>query len=213
MALLVDVDAIAKLAHWGLLEDLPSLTGESWDTISTIGSLRYRAQRASSNPDGKLFRCTGAALAVLAAIGRMSDLPEVSADDLSIFQDISGIDVGEAILLATLGNDPQRRLLTGDKRALRSLSEQAVGTRTGFAQRIIVIEQVVLCALDVLGIEELRERICRIRGLDKAIDISMGSRCDASEEAVRTGLRSYIIEMRELCAPSLLANWCRANAA
>ena len=70
---------------------------------------------------------------------------------------------------------------------------------------LIRLEQVILCALELYGIPWLRERICAERGIDTAIEITMGSRCDAAEETVREGLLSYIQEMRVLCNPALVA--------
>ena len=94
MSLLVDVDALCKLAHWDLLPELPNLTGCDWSAMSTVPSLRFRAQRATSAPDGKLFRHARAAKCVLDHLGRMASLPASDTAKLALFQDIPDIDAG-----------------------------------------------------------------------------------------------------------------------
>lgn len=211
MPLLIDVDAFSKLAHWRILPELPTLTGEQWSTLSTLGSLVFRAQRASVKPDLKLFQTTMAAQAAVSALSKMACLPDVEPRDLSAFQDVVDIDAGEAVLLAAMSRNQNLRLLTGDKRALRSLSRADHGLRSQYTGRVILLEQVILCALELYGIHWLRERICVERGIDTAIEIVMGSRCDAVEQAVREGLLSYIQEMSMLCNPALVAAKVAAN--
>lgn len=206
MGLVIDVDAMAKLAHWRLLPELPALVGIPWNETSTLPSLRYRAQRAATAPDGKLFRHTAAAQVAVAAIDAMGKLPETDAARLPAFQDVPDIDAGEAVRFAVLAVHPEHYLLTGDKRALRALSRLPVSVWQPLCGRVIVLEEVVLAAMETRGIEWLRERICAERALDKAIAIAMGSRCDAAIEAVREGLRSYLGELHHLCTPSLLRN-------
>lgn len=205
MALLIDVDAFSKLAHWRILPELPTLTGEQWGTMSTLGSLAFRAQRASIKPDMKLFQTTAAAQAAVVALSKMTGLPDVESKELSAFQDVVDIDAGEAVLLAVMSRNQDLRLLTGDKRALRSLSRADHGLRSQYTGRVILLEQAILCALELYGIHWLRERICAERGIDTAIEIVMGSRCDAPDQAVKDGLLSYIQEMSVLCNPALVA--------
>jgi hypothetical protein len=204
MGLVVDVDAIAKLAHWRLLPELPALIGIPWNETSTVPSLRYRAQRALATPDGKLFRHTAAAQAAVAAIAGMRNLPEPDATILPAFQDVPDIDVGEAVLFAVLAKHSDEILFTGDKRALRALSRLPASIWSPLCGRIIALEEVVLKALETYGIDWLRERICPERELDKAIAIVLGNLCDAPADGVCEGLRSYIGELHALCTPSLL---------
>lgn len=59
--LFIDADALAKLAHWQILPILPTITGMTWNRMATISSLKHRAHRASTKPDGRLFHCPHAA--------------------------------------------------------------------------------------------------------------------------------------------------------
>lgn len=211
MDLLVDVDVLAKLAHWGMLPELPTFVGVEWAQMSTVASLRFRAQRAASNPDGKLFHSADAAYAVMHALEQMAPLPTVDPTRLAAFQDATDIDAGEAILFALLDGIADRCVLTGDKRAVRALSQLPAARRALLEGRILVLEAVFLKALHLRGIEWLRERVCPSRGLDKTIAIALGGRCDAPPAAVIEALHSYRRELAVLCTPCLLRDVATAR--
>lgn len=202
--LLVDIDAAVKLAHWGMLEELPSLIGTPLNSCATLSSLRFRAQRATQTPDGKLFHTPQAARAVLQALQHMAPLP-VDVKLLPALQNLPGIDAGEAVLISAMAAQPEARMLTGDKRCLRALAACGTDVREPLARRVLIVEQVLLLALDAHGMDWLRARVCASRHIDKAVSIVMGSKCDAAESSVRDGLQAYIAEMIGLCDPRLLA--------
>ncbi|CAN7760712.1 hypothetical protein LJR039_007092 [Pseudorhodoferax sp. LjRoot39] len=203
-SLLVDVDAMCKLAHWRLLELLPAITGVEPHACSTLVSTRFRALKSVVKPDGKVFRCGNAAQAVLDALEAFGELPQADAPLLAQFQDVVGIDAGEAVMLARLIEDPQAMFLTGDKRALRAVAAMDQAVRDAIAARVVPVECVITCVLDMYGIEELRARVCPWKDVDKAVAIVMGSRCDSSEASVREGLASYVGELHGMCQPSLI---------
>lgn len=121
--LLVDVDAIGKLAHWNILPLLPEILGCPWSEIGTVSSLIYRAKRAITKPDGKVFHTSAAAEIAVEAITHMAtDLGKPSAHVLEAMSASNHIDAGEAVLLATIADQPNGAFLTGDKRALRALA-------------------------------------------------------------------------------------------
>ena len=210
--LLVDVDALCKLAHWRLLDELPVLTGVGWSDCATLTSVKHRARRATSKPDGRLFRTAAAAEAALRAIEQMQPALEPSSVGLNDLQDVAGIDAGEMVLLAAIAATPGARLLTGDKRALGALAAMESSVRSRYAGRILLVEQVILGALDVNGLDWLRAHVCPEKDVDKTISMVMGSRCDASEQSVREGLASHLNAMQRLCEPSILCNVLQANS-
>ncbi len=204
MRLLIDVDALCKLAHWALLEEIPSLSGFLWDECTYLASAKYRARRSATKPDGRAFRTTEAANEVLRVIGLMGQPLDADASVLPDFQDVAGIDAGEAVLLSTLASSGDSVMLTGDKRSIRALAALDTRIRKPFSGRLIVVEQIIAAALDANGLDWLRERVCKWKIVDTAVSNIMGSRCDASEASVRAGLDSYIGELGALCEPSLL---------
>lgn len=201
--LLLDVDAAVKLAHWRLLMELPVLMGCQWTDITTITSLRYRALRAQEAPDGKLFHTRDAAVQVLAALEYMQPLPLPAADRLAAFQDVAGIDPGEALLFGVAADRAEAVVLTGDKRALAALAALGPEVAATLRGRVLTVEGIVELALRRFGIDWLRERVCPSKDIDKAIAAVMGSCCDAPEDSVREGLQSYLKDARRLAGPLL----------
>lgn len=163
-------------------------------------------------PDGRIFRTTAAAEEALRAIEQMQPALEPNTAALKDFEDVPGIDAGEAVLLATIAATAGARLLTGDKRALRALAAMAPSVRSSYAGRILLVEQVLLGVLDARGLDWLREHVCPEKDVDKTVSMVMGSRCDAPEQSVREGLASYLNEMRLLCEPSILSKVLRAES-
>lgn len=195
MTLLLDVDAVSKLSHWQLLPELPALLGRDWAAMSTITSLKPRTARATTAPDGKLFHTCEAAETALAALVQMPPLATPSPAVLGAFQDVAGIDPGEALLFALASEGGSREVLTGDKRAIKALAAMPPSLQASLQGRLLIVEQVVYLALQRHGLEWLRQRVCPQKGIDTAIAIVMGSRCDASEASVMDGLLSYVDEV------------------
>jgi hypothetical protein len=204
MRLLIDVDAMCKLAHWNLLDALPMLTGIPWTACAYLASLKFRALKAQGKLDGRLFRVTDAANEVVRVIGLMGAPLTSDKALLPSFQDVTGIDAGEAVLLSSLASTQGAILLTGDKRAMRALAAMDRTARQPFDQRILPIERVLLAALDRHGLEWLRSRVCPWKAIDMAVSVVMGSRCDAHEAAVREALNVYLAEMISFCEPTLI---------
>jgi hypothetical protein len=207
----VDVDVICKLAHWNILPHLPDVLGCPWNQIATVSSLRYRAQRAIENPDGKLFFTSAAARSVVECMLLMSAMPAPDAAVLEDLNDIAQVDPGEAVLIAVALDNPVGVFITGDKRALRALAQHPLATR--LAGKVVLIEQVLELCLNYKGREWLLARIREHKGIDKAISMIVGSSCDASLENLSAGLCSYIREIGNLCDPSMLANDITVNLA
>lgn len=202
--LVVDVDALCKLAHWNILPILPDLTGYVWGEIGTVSSLIHRAKRAISAPDGEIFHSSDAARVAVDAILRMGDLEATSPEILDALSGSNQIDPGEAVLLASIADDPNGRFLTGDKRALRALS--GLGCAPRFAGKILLVEHILWDSLESKGRDWVLQNVCPFRNIDKAITMILGSRCDASVANLTDGIRSYINEIAALHNPSLLVN-------
>lgn len=201
--LLIDVDVLGKCAHWDMLSELPTLLGIAQADMATVSSFKYRAARASSKPDGKLFLTVEAAARAAEFVAVFSSLPEPDAFYLAALANVSGIDPGEAILFSVAASNERSIVLTGDKRAISALgASNSVATKK-LNGRIIVMEQVVRAALEARGINWLRDHICRHHKIDKAIAVAMGSGCDASENSVKAGLISYIGSIRRSCGALL----------
>lgn len=200
--LYVDVDALSKLAHWNILPLLPELTGYPWHNIATISSLKHRAGRAQERPDGKLFHSIEAANIACTCISKMGPMSGLNTEVMAALAESQKIDAGEALLLATVANDPNGCFLTGDKRALRALSEHDCAPL--FVGRILIIEQIIFECLHTKGRDWLLDNVCPYKHADKAVAFILGNRCDGSTESIAEGINSYIYEIAHLYNPSLL---------
>lgn len=198
--LLIDVDALVKLAHWGLLGELEGTTGVPPERQATVESIRFRAARR----DRKLFRDPAVADDLAAALGHFGAPWSPDTDVLVRLQGVAGLDAGEVTLIAMLCNDPRALLVTGDKRALRALTAPGLEhVVERIAGRIICLEQVLLSTLDRMDAGALAAAIEPHRQLDTAVRCAVPLASHAVEFEVRTGLGSYIKDLRAQ-APSLL---------
>jgi len=198
--LVVDVDALVKLAHWGLLGELEGATGIPPERQATLESIRFRAARR----DPKLFRDPTVADHLAGALSQFGAAWRPDAEVVARLQGIAGLDAGEIMLIAMLCSDPQAMLVTGDKRALRALAASGLEDIVErVAGRIACLEQVVLSALDRLGVGTLATSIEPHRDLDTAVRCAVPPPPYAVEPEVHKGLLSYIEDLRKH-APSLL---------
>ncbi|WP_369091421.1 hypothetical protein [Massilia sp. X63] len=133
----------------------------------------------------------------------MSAMPVPDVTVLGSLNGIAQVDPGEAILIAVCLNNPTSLFITGDKRALRAVAKHPLAAR--LAGKVALVEQVLKLCLEQKGREWLLANIQEHRGIDKAISMIVGSRCDASLENLNTGLASYISEIKTLCNPSMVA--------
>lgn len=196
MKIIIDVDALVKLAHWDLLDCVTTVFQVEWEDIATLSSVRARAKKAVDKPDGKLFHSSEAAQRVVDVTVRMKPLPEPDAVTIEMLQDNPQIDPGEAILFAAAVNTPSCLVITGDKRAIKAMGALKIAA---LDQRVVCLEQVVHAGIEPIGIHRMRDGIRPHVTLDRAIGASMGSRLDAPPEAVVEGLRSYTGSLRQEC--------------
>lgn len=198
--LVIDVDALVKLAHWGLLGELQGATGVPPERQATVESIRFRAARR----DGKLFRDPTVADALAAALVHFGAAWNPDTDVVTRLQGVAGLDAGEVTLIAMLCSDPHALLVTGDKRALRALTAPGLEDLVErIAGRILCLEQVLLSTLDRMGAGALAAAIEPHRELDSAVRCAVPLASHAVELEVRTGLGSYINDLRAQ-APLLL---------
>lgn len=198
--LVVDVDALVKLAHWGLLGELEGAIGIPPERQATLESIRFRAARR----DRKLFHDAAVADYLAIALSHFGAAWRPDAEVVARLQSIAGLDAGEIALIAMLCSDPQSILVTGDKRALRALAASGLEDIVErVAGRIACLEQVVLSALGHLGVRTLATSIEPHRDLDVAVRCAVPLPPYAVELEVRKGLLSYIEDLRQ-DVPSLL---------
>ena len=189
---LTDVDVISKLAHWRLLDALPLIFSCKVTAIATLPSLVHRAKKACNKPD-KIFRDENTAEYAYKFLGTLGQLPSPDGDAVSILQRYPKIDAGEAVLLAIAYKIEKTILATGDKNAIKSLHAiYQEGQFTNLKGRLISLEQILKCCLDLLGLTNLQDKLKLSPNHDAAVKSIFGSRYDAPLASVEVGLDSYI---------------------
>ncbi len=118
------------------------------------------------------------------------------------------LDSGEAQLVALVLGRDLPFLLTGDKRAIKSL--EAVLSRIGrsgeAANKVLCLEQVIKALVAKSGMASIRGRICAEPDIDSTLKICFGCGSEAAENAALEGLESYIRYERENAFGVLLAD-------
>ena len=165
MQILIDTDAFCKLGISGLLDDSVKLLGASLAECGRLPALPYMLRK------GRLRRRYGPencnALIAIAV-----EMPSFGPRDHSLLTglvSLPDIDPGEAQLLSAVA-DTDLRLITGDKRSLRALSN-LTGLTASFTGRIVVLESILMALCERLGQEEVREHVEGLGLFDKIIGI------------------------------------------
>ena len=194
--LLTDADVVAKLSNWYLLDRLPVAFNCSWTDMATLPSLVHRAYRARQHPD-RLFPSSEVADHAWNALGQMSVAPAPNPAVVSALQRVPDIDGGEAVLFGALCAVPSSSIVTGDKRALKSIAGVDMNSfQCSLSGRVICLEQVLLLLLNGMDFTRLRSHIAQSPHVDRAVAICFGSRFDIEEAQVISGLQSYISDLR-----------------
>lgn len=199
--LLADNDVLLSAAHWGLLDVVPTMVGATWEEMAVLDSFPHRVRRA----DPKLFRDPAVAQYLAQHLNRCAPMPEPSMSAIEAMQGQTGIDSGEALLVAAMMNQVGRRLVTGDKRALVAMSalRETLGT-DALQGRLLCTTQLLWHALEVIGSDALVACVRRYPDYDKATLAVMGRSGARSCEDIEAGLRSYLNDL-DRTAPGLLA--------
>ena len=194
MRLLVDSDAFCKLAASDLLSDAAMVFDAELPDCGRLPALPYMLRR------GGLPRTYGARLCdrLIPVAESMPAIRRVFNSWLERLAPIPAIDPGEAILFATAA-DQQLPVLSSDVRALNAL-KSLDGFPEVLADRIILLEAVLLALCGELGAATVRERIEPVRHVDTVMGICFSPGVPDPEQ----GLRSYLRHRRSELAPLVL---------
>jgi hypothetical protein len=206
---LSDNDVIYKLAACDLLEDAWGAIGLSPADVHVLPTAAYRfgIAKKSKKAEARFGAQVLARIEEFLAKVRTIDL-EPPAEELSVLAGVDGIDSGEALLFAIGARDQSSRVLTGDKRSLRTLAteDSCRAIAKTLAGRILCVEQIVQVMIRHVGFEEVRNRVLPGVSCDTVLRAVFGSGQDAREAEVLAGLNSYLAELRSLPVDLLLLN-------
>jgi hypothetical protein len=199
--LLSDNDALLLAAHWDLLDFVPAIAGCGWDEVAVLPQFPPRVARA----EARLFGHPDVAARLQACLARCQPLPEPDVDALALLQAVPKIDAGELLLIGALIATPGSQILTGDKNALRALAPLLAQSPIAAAgRRIFCVSQLLWCALEALGADELVRRVRVWPDRDAMTRAIIGRTGDKTAAQLQEGLKSYLSAL-EAEAPGLLA--------
>lgn len=199
MVLLIDNDALLKLASYDLLDTALVMFDIRSEDIHVLATAKYALLPAKE----RLRRCKTEECADRME-SFLSKATNLSADDadastLDALVERPGIDAGEAIIVAVAVAKPDAFIITGDKRALDAMQigQGLDSVRDVLAGRVLSLE--LLFSFMVEGdFAQVQARVRSQPGVDKALTNAFGVSAPASLESVRVALDSYVAHLRRL---------------
>lgn len=208
----LDTDVLLKVAIWGLggvLHDVIAPLGQPGVLGLTHLIARKQLRRLKNLPD---VATTDAALGcLLAQLAQLEPTPEEVAFAAEIVEAAVSLDLpldrGEAQIVAIVVVRALPLMITGDKRALASLSPvlHSIGRGGACDGRMACLEQALAAMAEQVGIGEVRRGVCKWPDGDMAAHICFAcGREDFSETSVVEGLVSYVGSARGASGGTLL---------
>lgn len=200
---LIDNDIFMKLVCCDLFEESLKLFKLDRENVGVLETLKYRLKKRKGGYSEAECERAMAIFAGLQAIKASED------QNFSRLNNISSIDVGEAVLIAGAVLQGGSFLWTGDKRCLRALYEyeEVRDIHEGLKGRVICLEQVILGLIDRLGFAEVEARVQPGLKYDQALKLSFGYSVSLSEDGVKEGLKSCIEDLQNSSGGLLIVDW------
>ncbi len=199
MIYLCDNDIVEKLAICDLLDDALEALGATLSDAYVIPTLRHRiGGKARVKAEKRLGK--EAVERLLSFIDDAREITQSSSEDMLLLDDLVGIDAGEAVLLSATGFHPDFRLLTDDKRCLRSVATlpecQPIALR--IQGRVLCFEQVLCRLINHFSFAHVCAKVVPVLNCDTALRAAFGSGMDSTEPNSVACLERYIAELRRL---------------
>lgn len=196
-AILIDNDALLKLARYGLIDEALTVFGCTPADVNVLAAAKYSLLPTKN----RLRLCKDEeSVARLEAFLRTSktvDTGSADPDILDVLNTIPNIDGGEAILFAVGATDRDSLVITGDKRSLAALCSHDSVTHVSNALlgRVVSMEVLFLMLIERQFVL-IQERVRAKPDVDKTLMIVFGVTVAVDFESVKEGLDSYINSLR-----------------
>ena len=203
--LLVDSDAFVLLSASGLLPELAVALGLDPDDVRCLPALRHQL-RAGRSIARRLPPAAVEQARLAAEVASPWTTPPPDANLLQRLQFVPQIDDGEALLLATLVEQPAFLLTTGDKRSLIALGQSAAlpDVRDQVRGRIVAVETALVLLVKRLGATEVGQRLQPFASVHRTVDILFGTKTDFDETETLRQITSYLADLTRQIGDDLL---------
>lgn len=197
MTLLIDNDALLKLARYDLLDTALASFGFGHDDVRVLATAKYVLLPAKN----RLRRCKDEASAhrLEAFLAKVKTITSELADEdkVDALAAPPNIDPGEALMLAVAASTADAYVITGDKRALTALSEEEdlQAVHATLSGKVLSLE-VLFTFLIEADFEEVQACVRRQPAVDKALTNAFGVSAPAPLLSVRAALDSYVEHLR-----------------
>jgi len=195
----VDNDIIHKLAAFDLLYEALEVLGIKRKNVHVLHTAKFKfyAAKITDHPKGVRRYGEDVFQRIRDFLAIATEVEETHPGDVAVFNDVFGIDPGEAILYSCAARTPNSLLLTGDKRGLDALvkTPACVPIVGLLERRVISLEHMIVRLLDAHGFDAITPKIVRAMECDTTMRVAFGSGAKAKEHDVRAALDSYIARM------------------
>ncbi len=204
--ILIDNDALLKLARYGLLDEVVALFGCTPTDVCVLATAKYSLLPARN----RLRFCedeeSAARLEAFLRTSKPLDAGAADPDLLDVLNPVQNIDAGEALLLAVGATNGDKLAITGDKRSLAALCshDSVAHVSNALAGRVVSMEVLFSLLVDH-QFTHVQECVRSKPNVDKALSIAFGVTTPADLDSVREGLTSYIRHLRDVTGVLLYA--------
>jgi hypothetical protein len=197
--ILIDNDALLKLARYGLLNESIALFGCTSTDVRILATAKYSLlpiqDRLRLCEDEESAGRLEEFLKSSTSLDARSAAPEL----LDTLNAVQNIDAGESLLLAVGATDVNTLIITGDKRSLAALcSDDSVAqVFNALAGRVVSME-ILFSYLVEQQFDYVQSCVRSKPNVDKALSIVFGISIPADLNSVQKGLNSYINHLRKV---------------
>ncbi len=189
----IDSDAFILFSASGLLKEVGECCGYSIQDMRRLATLPFMLRKgrlAEKYPEeirnSALFWCQ-----------RIPPIGDPPSQDLLQRVSVGEIDPGEALLFGLLAENKDCFLLSNDKRAMRSLSQEEglSDVRRAISGRVACVESVLMLMFGRYGFERTASSLAIIREFDGMLRAVFSAGSQTTHASCAEGLTSYINDL------------------
>jgi hypothetical protein len=195
--ILIDNDALLKLARYGLLDEALALFECTAPDVRVLAAAKYRLLPAKNRLRFCKDEESAARLEAFLKSSNSLDAGLANPDLLDVLNAVPNIDAGEALLFAVGANNRDTLVITSDKRSLATLCshDSVADVSKALAGRVVSME-VLFSMLTEYQFTLIQERVRDKPDVDMTLKIVFGVTVPADFESVKKGFNSYISDLR-----------------